>query len=174
MKIAWYIYAKIVRVIIEKDRVPHCRYYFINPDTNYMLKDTIEIHFLQLRLFECYNGNKELRDWMEFIRFKDREEVFRVAKSNPHIEKAVKELEKISSNPEQREAYEAREKELRDMVNQLNDSYEQGAKNTAIEMAEELFVDGCSLDAVYSKKSITKNLSYEEVVLIEKRIKKEL
>ena len=107
-----------------------------------------------------------------------------MVRENPHIENVRRELEKIRSNPDKNTLNEAREKELMDFVSQLCDSYERGVKEgirravsqqgveTAIELAEDLIAEGHSLDDIYCKKFINKRLSYEEVVLIEKRIKK--
>ena len=56
------------------------------------------------------------------------EEVVELANRNEFIKKALEELERINNDPKKRELYEAREKELRDQISEINAARKEGEK----------------------------------------------
>lgn len=51
-----------------------------------------------------------------------------MANRNEFIKKALEELERINNDPKKRELYEAREKELRDQISEINAARKEGEK----------------------------------------------
>ena len=59
--------------------------------------------------------------WAKFINAETKEEFEALAAKNPYIKSAYEQLQIISQDKEKRSEYEAREKELRDQKNNLDE-----------------------------------------------------
>lgn len=118
----------ILDFVMQEESEAHSKYVLMNPKTQKELKDTIEIHFIQLKLSHICDEGSKLKEWMEFLRMTSFEEVTELANRNEFIKKALEELERINNDPEKRMAYEAREKELRDQISEIKAAEEEGEK----------------------------------------------
>lgn len=123
----------ILDFIMEDEKEAHSKYVLMNPKTQKELEDTVELHFVQLKLSHKCNNNRNLRDWMEFLKMTSIEEVVELANRNEFIKKALEELERINNDPKKRDIYEAREKELRDQISEINSAEKEGEKKGAKE-----------------------------------------
>lgn len=118
---------------MEDEKEAHSKYVLMNPKTQKELEDTVELHFVQLKLSHKCNNNRNLRDWMEFLKMTSIEEVVELANRNEFIKKALEELERINNDPKKRDIYEAREKELRDQISEISSAEKEGEKKGAKE-----------------------------------------
>ncbi len=77
--------------------------------------DKLEVHILELPKLKRYQyPETELLHWARFLGGESREELEMAAEKSPYIEKAYKNLEKLSADEMKRYEYQAREKAIRD------------------------------------------------------------
>lgn len=149
----------ILDFIMEDEKEAHSKYVLMNPKTQKELEDTVELHFVQLKLSHKCN-NRNLSDWMEFLKMTSIEEVVELANRNEFIKKALEELERINNDPKKRDIYEAREKELRDQISEINSAEKEGEKKGAKKGAKESYINTARslLKLNMSEKDILNNI----------------
>ena len=101
---------------------------FKEMDTNEILTDVAEIHFLELPKLNK-NGNitnELLKDWLLFIENPEGKEVSMIAEKIPEINMAAEQLKVLSHDSQARIEYEQRQKSLHEKVSSLNFARREG------------------------------------------------
>ena len=111
---------------------------FCDTKTGTTYTDLMELHILELKKLPEKALNEEgIIRWMRFFNGKNKEEFKEMAKTDPYIEEAYSELEKLSADERKRLEYEAREKAVRDynslMGTQLRLGFEKGMEQGKLE-----------------------------------------
>lgn len=106
---------------------------------NTVLTDKIEFHFIQIPKFLKENIGMEtkLEQWMHYISQKSKEGVMRAMEANKEIKKANDEYEYLTGDEEERRLAFLREKAIRDEINNLKGSREEGRKEGRTEGRKE-------------------------------------
>ena len=88
---------------------------FCDMKTGAPYTDLMELHILELKKLPKKDQAEDgIIRWMRFFNGKKKEDFREMAKTDPYIEEAYSELEKLSSDERKRLEYEAREKAVRD------------------------------------------------------------
>lgn len=120
-------------VHFQDDKRCYHKISFCDTKTGTPYTDLMELHILELKkLPEKARNEDGVIRWMRFFNGKNKEEFKAMSKTDPYIEEAYSELEKLSADERKRLEYEAREKAVRDynslMGTQLRLGLEQGIK----------------------------------------------
>lgn len=113
--------------VVQNDRV-HNSFMFKEIETNELLTDVAQIHFLELPKLSR-NGiisNELLKDWLIFIENPDGKEISMIAEQVPEIKKAIIQLNVLSHDKKERYIYEQRQKSLHEKVSSLNYAHKKG------------------------------------------------
>jgi len=108
---------------------------FKEMDTNELLTDVAQIHFLELPKLNK-NGkidNELLQDWLLFIENPEGKEVSMIAKKIPEINMAAEQLKVLSHDSQARIEYEQRQKSLHEKVSSLNFAHRKGKEEGVLE-----------------------------------------
>ena len=97
-------------------------------ETNEIISDLIEIHFIELKKFKKDNIDNMLDCWIEFINNPQSKIIREIEFRDNVVKEAKDELIKISMNDEQRTLYRLREKAMNDEISALNTAKEKGIK----------------------------------------------
>ncbi len=136
----------------------HNAYLLKEYETNNILTNLMEIHFIELR--KIYSKQlqieERLRNWVMFLNDPESEEVKMISKSVKEIQAAYDVLKKLSKDEKSRELYEDRLKGLRDYVSAVDSSFtegwscgkKEGKKEKAISIAKELVIRGMPSEEV--------------------------
>lgn len=106
--------------------------------TNEIISDLIELHFIELKKFNKENIDNMLDCWIEFINNPQSKIVRDMEFKEKVVREAKDELIKISMDEEQRELYRLREKALLDEVSILNSAIRQERTNMAKKLLDKL------------------------------------
>ncbi len=102
----------------------HLLFHLWNPESQLQFSDLMEIHLLQLSLFEKPTEDLEdaLETWLYFLNNGLGMDYNRLPSELkvPEYQQALRALEMVSLDPKERERYEAREKAKRDQLNWMN------------------------------------------------------
>ncbi len=97
--------------------------------TEKTLIDNKQIHIIELKKFkETIEEDKELAEWVKFLKVKGMEDMRDIESRDEALEKAKKELEILASNREAQEEYIDRENALRDYIFEMEDNREKGLR----------------------------------------------
>jgi len=135
----------VEETLISESEKCHNVFSMLEEDEHFRFNDLQEIHILDLSRIEREN-DENLSDWLEFINSEEEEDFVKVAKRNPVINAAFKELKILSADREQRIRYEARLKMQRDIW-----SFEDAARQEGMQKILALWEKGVSLEEAKKK-----------------------
>jgi predicted transposase/invertase (TIGR01784 family) len=149
----------------NNDRV-HNAFIYKEKETNEVLTDLTEIHFLEFPKLKARNIDMEnlLNDWMMFMENPESEVVEMLAKKIPEIKEAKKVLEVLSLDKRARATYESRQKALKDKISSLENAEKKGRDEKAIEMAKKMIKFGEPIEKIVNFTDLSK----EEIEKLEK------
>ena len=130
-----------------------------------ILTGDLEIHIIELRKFDENKEKTEEANWLRLI--KKGEIDMNSKQIDKEIKEAKEELERISADPETRELYYQREKDLRDKISMAVSGIKQGREEEKRNMVKAMHKKGIEIEMIIE---IT-NLSKEEVERIIKENK---
>jgi predicted transposase/invertase (TIGR01784 family) len=161
-------------VLIGENDCFHNRYRLLDRDTGSCFTDILEINTLELPKLPAGvvpGKNRDLVNWLRFLRVGNKEELTMLTQQNPYIAKAMSILAELSANEEVRREAEAREKMRRDiaarqswLVNQgmeqgreqgRKEGREQGRKEGLAEVAKNLLRQGVSRDVIVTATGLS-------------------
>lgn len=147
-------------ILFEEDKEFYSCFHMWEDNRRRKYSDKFEIHIVELpKLAEYEYPDTTLLKWARFLNAEKKEEFEMIAKTDPHIQKAYKQLLYMSEDGEKRLIYEARQKAIYDYNSQIysnwHSGYEQGEKNGE---EKKLIEQIC--------KKMKKNLSAEEIANI--------
>lgn len=108
---------------------------------------------MELPKLSQIDDGTDLYDWVRFIKAESKEEFEMAVKGNEYLEAAYKELEIISQDEQKRIAYATRQKALFDYNTLIEENYQRGFEERALNIAEKMRAKG------YSEKEIQELLS---------------
>ena len=122
-----------------------------------ILTDVMELYIIELPKFVKYSEKNEKDDkeknlWLKFI---ENPEVVKMSE-NAEIQKAQRELEKISNDEHERYLAELREKYIMDQKATEDAGYDKGKKAGIIEMAKEMLKRGLDIKMICDITKLTK------------------
>ena len=90
------------------------------------LTNDLEIHVIELNKFKEGQEPRPEDNWIRALKSKGVDEMSKISENDKHIQELREELERITADPELREKYEYREKELRDILSMVKAGKEEG------------------------------------------------
>ncbi len=119
------------------DEAYHSRFHLWENTRRRVYTDKLEVHVLELPKVKdrAYPESKLLR-WAKFLNSNTREEMQSMAVKDPYIEKAYRQVVKLSADEMARLEYEAREKAERDHDAYMKSSWLDGQKSGRMEGME--------------------------------------
>ena len=90
------------------------------------LTNDLEIHVIELNKFKEGQEPRPEDNWIRALKSKGVDEMSKISENDKHIQELREELERITADPELRERYDYREKELRDDLSRLKAEREDG------------------------------------------------
>ena len=152
-------------ILFDKtDKRMHTCYLLKEKNTNTILTDHIQMHYVEIPKFdENANINKELKNWILFLKSNKEEDMSQLLKEDTIFEKAINKYNYFTDNEDllneydRREAYLVYQHSL--MRGAKEDGFEEGEKNKAISMATAMKKDGADINLI-SKYT---GLSIEEI-----------
>ncbi len=136
-------------ILKNTDRI-HNAFFFKEYETNMLLTNLAEIHFIEFPKLGREQSVKELPllDWIKFINFPESKEVEEIMKKNASIQEARNLLYNLSMDPEAREIYENREKAARDWYSSLEVAKNEGIEKGKAEIALKMLKSGMSIEDI--------------------------
>ena len=152
-------------ILFDKtDNRMHTCYLLKEKNTNTILTDHIQMHYVEIPKFdENANINKELKNWILFLKSNKEEDMSQLLKEDTIFEKAIKKYNYFTDNEDLLNEYDKREAYLVYQHSLMRDFKEEGKlegeKNKSILIAKNLKKSGLDV------KFISENtgLSLEEV-----------
>ena len=92
------------------------------------LTEDIEIHIIELGKFKVGKEERPEDVWIKVLKAEGEKEMEELLKNNKELREMKEELERITADPELREKYYYREKQLRDELSRIKDGYMKGIK----------------------------------------------
>ncbi len=92
------------------------------------LTEDIEIHIIELGKFKEGKEKRPEDIWIKALKAEGEKEMEELLKNNKELREMKEELERITADPELREKYYYREKQLRDELSRIKDGYMKGIK----------------------------------------------
>ena len=129
----------------------HERAQWRESDTNEVIFDFMQMHFIQLPKFEIdgrKSKNEKLWQWLTFIDGKNEEEVKSIMKENKLIEKAKIEYEKMINDEEVKRVAFLREKGMKDYNTNIDGAREEGEKNERNRIAINLIKEKLEIETI--------------------------
>lgn len=125
-------------------------------NSNIKLTDKLEIHIIELSKFKNDKDIKKI-DWINFIR---GDKIDMKRDLDKELKEAIEELEKITADPEMREIYYQREKDLRDKISfasaERDEGIEEGIKKNQKEVVLKMYKKNMSLKDICDIVGLTK------------------
>ncbi len=149
--------------ILKENKRVHNSFVFKEKETNEVLTDLAEIHFLEIpKLEEQEKLDMEdlLNDWLLFIENPESEAIEMITKKVSAIKEAKETLKVLSLNKEARIVYESRQRALREKESILG-AAEEAKKEGSIEGIKEGIKEGKFKIAM---KMLSKGKTIEEIV----------
>lgn len=114
-------------VLFEKDEEFYSRFHMWEDIRRRMYSDKFEIHIIELpKLKEHEYPETTLLNWARFLNAEKEEEFKMLAKTDPYIAEAYKQLCIISADEKKRQEYEARQKAILDHNQLMKDNFNKG------------------------------------------------
>ena len=105
----------ILDFVLFKDEANFYSCFHIMEDTrHFRYTDKMEFHVIELPKLPVKEDYSKLELWAKFINAEKKEEFDMLAKKDPYIDSAYRQLQIISQDEQMRMEYEAREKAMRD------------------------------------------------------------
>ena len=95
---------------------------------NKKLTEDLEIHIIELSKFKEGQKKRPEDNWIRALKSKGVDEMSKISEADKKIEEMREELERITADPELRELYYQREKDLRDAISFAEAGIEYGRK----------------------------------------------
>lgn len=130
---------------------------------NIELTDRLEIHIIELNKLQSEKDIKKI-DWFNFIK---GEKIDMRKDIDKELKEAIEELERITADPETRELYYQREKDLRDKISEIEEGREEGREEVKREIVLNMYKRNIQIKDICELTNITK----EEVERIIKESK---
>ena len=148
-------------ILFDKtDNKMHTCYLLKEKNTNKILTDHIQLHYVEIPKFdENANINKELKNWILFLKSNKEEDMSQLLKEDTIFEKAIKKYNYFTDNKDllneydRREAYLVYQSSL--MRGAKEDGFEEGKKNKAISMATAMKKDGADINLISKYTGLT-------------------
>ena len=148
-------------ILFDKtDNRMHTCYLLKEKNTNKILTDHIQLHYVEIPKFdENANIKKELKNWILFLNSKKEEDMYQLLKEETIFEKAIKKYNYFTDNEDllneydRREAYLVYQSSL--MRGAKEDGFEEGKKNKAISMATAMKKDGADINLISKYTGLT-------------------
>ena len=138
---------------------------------NKKLTEDLEIHIIELSKFKEGQEIRPEDNWIRALKSKGVDEMGKISELDKQIKEMKEELERITADPELREMYYQREKDLRDVLSlakaNLEEGYEKGIKEKAKEIVINMNKKNIDIETI----SEIVNLSKEEIEKIIKENK---
>ncbi len=156
--------------LLKNTRSFHTTYHLREDKEAFVLTDVMEIHMIEVpKIINADNIDNTLIDWVLFLQDPKNKNMEVLAVKNPQIKKAMTVLEFINSDKKARALYEAREKELRDRMEQIEYAKELGLEQ-GLEQGIEQGIEQGKLETIlnFLKAGVS-----DEVILKATKINKE-
>ena len=148
-------------ILFDKtDKRMHTCYLLKEKNTNKILTDHIQLHYVEIPKFdENANIKKELKNWILFLKSNKEEDMSQLLKEDTIFEKAIKKYNYFTDNEDllneydRREAYLVYQSSL--MRGAKEDGFEEGKKNKAISMATAMKKDGADINLISKYTGLT-------------------
>ena len=148
-------------ILFDKtDNRMHTCYLLKEKNTNKILTDHIQLHYVEIPKFdENANIKKELKNWILFLKSNKEEDMSQLLKEDTIFEKAIKKYNYFTDNEDllneydRREAYLVYQSSL--MRGAKEDGFEEGKKNKAISMATAMKKDGADINLISKYTGLT-------------------
>ena len=126
----------------------HNSYRLYDNNTQSLLTDLVQVDTLELRKLPKETDNTNLFDWLSFLKAEREEEYAMLAAKSPVLHKAYGVLKELSQDERVRMIEEAREKQRRDEASRLRGAFQQGEKNTIINVIKNALTMNMSIDDI--------------------------
>ena len=130
------------------------RYRMKNVINGNEFSDAIEYNILEIRKMPKTSDQSPLYEWLKFLRIENEEDVMEMKPSFPEIQKAIEELRRICSNPEDREKYAAEEKALTDYLTDVHGNYLVGHEKGQYSILRKMHENGLSEQTIAEYTSL--------------------
>ena len=134
--------------LIPEDQKYHHRFTLYDPEAGIEFSDLLEINTLELLKLPKNADGTALYDWASFIAAERKEELDMVAERNPEVKKAVVKLLELSEDERNRDLYERREKERRDLAAREKWVRQEGRQEGLLDVAKSLISAGDSIEKI--------------------------
>ncbi|AGB41985.1 hypothetical protein Halha_2100 [Halobacteroides halobius DSM 5150] len=164
---------------LKKNNRYHNAYILKEKETNEILTDLEEIHFIELSKLDedefesvedIENKSKEdkLVPWALFLKNPQSEVMKMLEEGMKELKEAAERLEILSHDEETREIYESRQKAIHDQITNIQEAAKEareegleegekkGRKKEKIEVAKEMLKDGLSIEKIEKFTNLTK------------------
>ncbi len=119
----------ILDFVLFKDEANFYSCFHIMEDTrHFRYTDKMEFHVIELPKLPVKEDYTKLELWAKFINAEKKEEFDMLAKKDPYIDSAYRQLQIISQDEQMRMEYEAREKAMRDYNEMMYEADMRGAE----------------------------------------------
>lgn len=119
---------------------------------NIELTDRLEIHIIELNKLQNEKDIKKI-DWLNFIK---GDEINMRKNIDKELKEAIEELERITKDPETRELYYQREKDLRDKISEIEEGREEGRTEEKTKLIKSMYENGVELETICKIAKIPK------------------
>jgi predicted transposase/invertase (TIGR01784 family) len=146
----------------------HNTYLLKEKETNEVLTDLEEIHFIELpklntdtfkniEELEDNNGKDDLIPWALFLKNPDSEVIKMLEERIKELKEAAEVLELLSHDKKTREIYESRQKAIHDQITNIQGAAEEARIQAKIETAKNLLDMGLSIEKVVKATGLSEN-----------------
>jgi len=127
-------------------------------ETDYTLKDVLEIHFIELPKFRRCEPDitKPLERWLLFLEDSSSEVLEVLKEKDPAIAKAEEVLDWLSSDEETVRLYELREKAIYDEVTRIKGAKEEGIAIGIEKVAKNMLSQGIDINIICNATGLSK------------------
>ena len=119
---------------------------------NKKLTEDLEIHIIELSKFKEGQEIRPEDNWIRALKSKGVDEMKKISELDKQIKEMKEELERITADPELREMYYQREKDLRDVLSlakaNLEEGYEKGIKEKAKEIVLNMYKEKVKIEDI--------------------------
>ena len=130
---------------------------------NKKLTEDLEIHIIELSKFKEGQEIRPEDNWIRALKSKGVDEMGKISELDKQIKEMKEELERITADPELREMYYQREKDLRDVLSLVKANLEEGYEKGIKEKAKEIVINMNKKNIDIETISEIVNLSKEEI-----------
>ena len=153
--------------LLNKHNQYHDRFVMYSPGTQTQLTDILEVHTLELPKLPPESDGTDLWNWLKFIQAENKEELAMLVQNNPQMQGPVDKLLQVNQDSYARRAFEAREKERRDILSRerrvrregvqegMREGMREGERKAKLETARNLLEMGTPVEHIAKATKLT-------------------